>query len=182
MHIGLVLDTSSSHSISSKSHDNLLWDLLLVLPPLIQHLVVLVWESVKRFSVPVIDMLLFESILYEPFPSITVSWAKFIRVSEFIFPISCNFYILLVSLRETNPESFILIPLFVQILWTLEYFRVCLIFPVKFSNFLRFFNFGKQFSEILKFTKPRKIFRYIYARVTLGNSFRIMKFLMVSKN
>ena len=61
-----------------------------------------------------------------------------------ILKISSNFYILLVSLRGATPENFCSIPLFVQILWLFEYFRVCLIFPVMKilgSNFQKFSNF-----------------------------------------
>ena len=72
-----------------------------------------------------------------------------------ILKISSNFYILLVSLRGANPENLSSISLFVQILWPFGYFRI---YTLNFSGYEDFLNLGKQFSEILKFTKPWKIF------------------------
>ena len=56
---------------------------------------------------------------------------------------------------------------------------------LNFSGYEDFFNFGKQFWEILKFTRSLKIFTKIYAQVTIGSSSEHtnMNFLLrVSKN
>ena len=84
--MGLVLDTSSIHSIGSKSDYNLRsasisFKQIADAANSVQYLVVLTWETVKRFWVPIIDLLLFESISYKPLPSISWSWIARTHIS-----------------------------------------------------------------------------------------------------
>ena len=83
-----------------------------------------------------------------------------------ILKTSSNFYILLVLLRGAIPENFSSIAHFVQILWAFEYFRVHLIFLVHMRIFFQFWEAITRNSQ----TKPWKIFPWIYAHVTIGNS------------
>ena len=80
LQMGLILDTSFGHLICSKSDDVLQWSSINFkqiadTATLIQNLVVLTKEPVKRLWVSIID------IFYKPFPSISSPWIAEICIS-----------------------------------------------------------------------------------------------------